>query len=147
MVTFSTRFEHSTGCSMHITMPVSPFFAPKAVILVDPLWNALPWDVMVTFNWEFQKSKWIDLGDEKSDRPLFFFIGKVWIETFRENFFPTQKLSLKNMDTILFWTLILIGSALFVYLVPYKNIKIIQKLQRESLQKLDTIIELLKKKN
>tara|TARA_B100000809_G_C14613492_1_gene342081 strand:+ start:156 stop:362 length:207 start_codon:yes stop_codon:yes gene_type:complete len=58
-----------------------------------------------------------------------------------------RKLSLKNMDTILFWTLILIGSALFVYLVPYKNIKIIQKLQRESLQKLDTIIELLKKKN
>ena len=58
-----------------------------------------------------------------------------------------RKLSLKNMDTILFWTLILIGSALFVYFVPYKNIKIIQKLQRESLQKLDTIIELLKKKN
>ena len=58
-----------------------------------------------------------------------------------------RKLSLKNMDTILFWTLILIGSALFVYLVPYKNIKIIQKLQRESLQKLDTIIELLKRKN
>ena len=58
-----------------------------------------------------------------------------------------RKLSLKNMDTILFWILILIGSALFVYLVPYKNIKIIQKLQRESLQKLDTIIELLKKKN
>ena len=58
-----------------------------------------------------------------------------------------RKLSLKNMDTILFWTLILIGSALFVYLVPYRNIKIIQKLQRESLQKLDTIIELLKKKN
>ncbi len=58
-----------------------------------------------------------------------------------------RKLSLKNMDTILFWALILIGSALFVYLVPYKNIKIIQKLQRESLQKLDTIIELLKKKN
>ena len=44
------------------------------------------------------------------------------------------------MDTILFWALILIGSALFVYLVPYKNIKIIQKLQRESLQKLDTIL-------
>ena len=58
-----------------------------------------------------------------------------------------RKLSLKNMDTILFWALILIGSALFVYLIPYKNIKIIQKLQRESLQKLDTIIELLNKKN
>ena len=51
------------------------------------------------------------------------------------------------MDTMIFWTLILIGSGLFVYLIPYKNIKIIQKLQRESLQKLDTIIELLKKKN
>ena len=51
------------------------------------------------------------------------------------------------MDSILFWALILIGSALFVYLIPYKNIKIIQKLQRESLQKLDTIIELLKNKN
>ena len=51
------------------------------------------------------------------------------------------------MNPILFWILVLIGSALFVYLVPYKNIKIIQKLQRESLQKLDTIIELLKKKN
>ena len=58
-----------------------------------------------------------------------------------------RKLSLKNMDTILFWALILVGSALFIYLVPYKNIKIIQKLQRESLQKLDTIIEILKKKN
>ncbi len=51
------------------------------------------------------------------------------------------------MNTILFWLLILIGSGLFVYFVPYRNIKIIQKLQKESLQKLDTIIELLKKKN
>ena len=51
------------------------------------------------------------------------------------------------MNAILFWLLILIGSGLFVYFVPYRNIKIIQKLQKESLQKLDTIIELLKKKN
>ena len=51
------------------------------------------------------------------------------------------------MNTILFWLLILIGSGLFVYFVPYRNIKIIQKLQKVSLQKLDTIIELLKKKN
>jgi hypothetical protein len=39
-----------------------------------------------------------------------------------------------------------LGSGLFVYLVPYRNIKIIQKLQQESLEKLDKIIELLKKK-
>jgi len=51
------------------------------------------------------------------------------------------------MNTILFWSLILIGSGLFIYFVPYRNIKIIQKLQKEGLQKLDTIIELLKKKN
>ena len=51
------------------------------------------------------------------------------------------------MDTILFWALILVGSALFIYLVPYKNIKIIQKLQKEGLQKLDTIIELLNNKD
>jgi hypothetical protein len=51
------------------------------------------------------------------------------------------------MNTILFWLLILIGSGIFVYLVPYRNIKIIQKLQKEGLQKLDTIIELLNKKN
>ena len=53
----------------------------------------------------------------------------------------------KNMNTILFWSLILMGVGLFVYFVPYKNIKIIQKLQREGLEKLDTIIELLNKKN
>ena len=51
------------------------------------------------------------------------------------------------MNTILFWLLILIGSGIFVYLVPYRNIKIIQKLQKEGLQKLDTTIELLNKKN
>jgi len=51
------------------------------------------------------------------------------------------------MNTILFWSLILIGSGLFIYFVPYRNIKIIQKLQKEGLQKLDTIIELLNKKN
>ena len=51
------------------------------------------------------------------------------------------------MNTILFWILVLVGTGLFVYFLPYRNIKNIQKLQRESLQKLDTIIELLKKKN
>jgi len=43
------------------------------------------------------------------------------------------------MNTILFWALVLIGSGLFVYFVPYRNIKIIQK-------QLDAIIELLNKK-
>ena len=51
------------------------------------------------------------------------------------------------MNTILFWTLVLIGSGLFVYFFPYKNIKNVQKLQREGLKKLDTIIELLNKKD
>jgi len=51
------------------------------------------------------------------------------------------------MNTILFWTLVLIGSGLLVYFLPYRNIKIIQKLQKEGLQKLDTIIELLNKKD
>jgi len=51
------------------------------------------------------------------------------------------------MNTILIWILALIALGLFIYFVPYRNIKIIQKLQRECLQKLDTIIELLKKKN
>ena len=49
------------------------------------------------------------------------------------------------MNTILFWLLILIGFGIFVYLVPYRNIKIIQKLQQEGLEKLDKIMELLKK--
>jgi hypothetical protein len=51
------------------------------------------------------------------------------------------------MNTILFWILALIVFGLFVYFVPYRNIKIIQKLQKEGLQKLDTIINLLSKKN
>ncbi len=50
------------------------------------------------------------------------------------------------MDAILIWTLAIIAFGLFVYFVPYRNIKIIQKLQREGLQKLDTIIDLLSKK-
>ena len=51
------------------------------------------------------------------------------------------------MNTILFWTLVLIVSGLFVYFLPYKNIKNVQKLQREGLKKLDTIVELLNKKD
>jgi len=42
------------------------------------------------------------------------------------------------MNDIVFWLLILIGSGLFVYFLPYRNIKIVQK-------KLDKIIELLEK--
>ena len=44
------------------------------------------------------------------------------------------------MNTILIWVLVLIVLGLFIYFVPYRNIKIIQK-------KLDTIIEMLNKKN
>jgi len=44
------------------------------------------------------------------------------------------------MNTILIWALALIVLGLFIYFVPYRNIKIVQK-------KLDTIIELLNKKN
>ncbi len=51
------------------------------------------------------------------------------------------------MNTILIWILVIVASGLFVYFVPYRNIKIIQKLQREGLQKLDNIIDLLKKKD
>ncbi len=51
------------------------------------------------------------------------------------------------MNTILIWILVIIASGLFVYFVPYRNIKIIQKLQREGLQKMDNIIDLLKKKD
>ena len=51
------------------------------------------------------------------------------------------------MNTILFWTLVLGGTGLFVYFLPYRNIKNVQKLQREGLQKLDIVIELLKKRN
>jgi len=49
------------------------------------------------------------------------------------------------MNSILFWTLILVGTGLFVYLLPCRNIKNIQKLQQVGLEKLDKIIELLKK--
>ena len=44
------------------------------------------------------------------------------------------------MNTTLIWTLALIVLGLFIYFVPYKNIKLIQK-------KLDTIIEMLNKKD
>jgi hypothetical protein len=44
------------------------------------------------------------------------------------------------MNEWLVWILILIGLGFFIYFVPYRNIKIIQK-------KLDTIIELLNKRN
>jgi len=44
------------------------------------------------------------------------------------------------MDSLIIWILALIGLGLFVYFVPYKNIKIVHK-------KLDTIIELLNKRN
>ena len=44
------------------------------------------------------------------------------------------------MNTILVWAVALIAFGFFVYFVPYKNIKLIQK-------KLDTIIEMLNKKN
>ena len=43
------------------------------------------------------------------------------------------------MNDTVFWLLILIGSGLFVYFLPYKNIKIIQN-------QLAKIIELLEKK-
>ena len=51
------------------------------------------------------------------------------------------------MNTILFWTLVIVGTGLFVYFLPYRNIKNVQKLQREGLRKLDTTIELLRKKD
>jgi len=44
------------------------------------------------------------------------------------------------MDQLQNWILALIGLGLFVYFVPYKNIKIVHK-------RLDTIIELLNRKN
>jgi len=44
------------------------------------------------------------------------------------------------MEAILIWTLAIIAFGLFVYFVPYRNIKIIQK-------KLDKIIDLLNEKN
>ena len=51
------------------------------------------------------------------------------------------------MNTMLIWTLVIVGTGLLVYFLPYRNIKNVQKLQREGLQKLDTIIELLSKKD
>ena len=44
------------------------------------------------------------------------------------------------MNTILIWILAIVVFGLFVYFVPYRNIKLVQK-------KLDTIIEQLNKKN
>ena len=47
------------------------------------------------------------------------------------------------MNTILIWILAIlaiVALGLFVYFVPYRNIKLVQK-------KLDTVIELLNKKN
>ena len=43
------------------------------------------------------------------------------------------------MSNLIFWLLVLIGFGLFVYFVPYRNIKIIQN-------QLAKIIELLEKK-
>ena len=51
------------------------------------------------------------------------------------------------MNAILFWSLILVGSGLFIYFFHYKHMRIIQKLQKEGLQKLDNIIDLLNKKD
>ena len=44
------------------------------------------------------------------------------------------------MDTWVVWTLCLIVLVIFIYFVPYRNIKIVQN-------KLDKVIELLEKKN
>ena len=44
------------------------------------------------------------------------------------------------MNTILIWALALLAIGLFIYFVPYRNIKIVQK-------KLDKIIDLLNEKN
>jgi len=44
------------------------------------------------------------------------------------------------MNTILIWILALVALGFFIYFVPYRNIKLVQR-------KLDTIIELLNKKN
>ena len=43
------------------------------------------------------------------------------------------------MNDVVFWLLILVGSGLFVYFLPYRDIKIIQN-------QLAKIIELLEKK-
>ena len=47
---------------------------------------------------------------------------------------------MSEMNTILIWILAIVALGLFVYFVPYRNIKLVQK-------KLDTVIELLSKKN
>ena len=44
------------------------------------------------------------------------------------------------METWIIWTLALIVLGIFIYFVPYRNIKIVQS-------KLDKVIELLEKKN
>ena len=44
------------------------------------------------------------------------------------------------MNTWVIWTLALIVLGIFIYFVPYRNIKIVQT-------KLDKVIELLEKKN
>ena len=47
---------------------------------------------------------------------------------------------MSEMNTILIWMLTIVALGLFVYFVPYRNIKLVKK-------KLDTVIELLNKKN
>ena len=44
-----------------------------------------------------------------------------------------------DMNAVTIWILALVGFGLFVYFIPYKNIKIIQK-------QLDKIIEIISKK-
>ena len=44
------------------------------------------------------------------------------------------------------WIIGLIAFGVFVYFGPYKNVQKIQELQKQSLNKLDTIIDLLDKK-
>ncbi len=44
-----------------------------------------------------------------------------------------------HMNTAMIWILALVGFGLFVYFVPYRNIKIVQN-------KLDKIIEIISKK-
>jgi len=44
-----------------------------------------------------------------------------------------------DMNTAVIWLLALVGLGIFVYFVPYRNIKIIQN-------KLDKIIEIISKK-
>jgi len=44
-----------------------------------------------------------------------------------------------DMNTVTIWTVALVGFGLFVYFLPYRNIKIIQN-------QLDKIIEIISKK-